>query len=80
MNIVIQIIILLGAALLFGKIARVFKQPAVLGELIGGVILGPTVLGVFAPDFAQTFLGHPGATSQRDALVKAALLLFLFRA
>ena len=33
----------------FGAIATRFKQPAVLGEIIGGVILGGSVLGILDP-------------------------------
>ena len=45
--------IIIFAARLFGSIARRIGQPRVLGELIAGVILGPTLLdmphwGLFA--------------------------------
>lgn len=42
--------ILLGCARLLGELAQKFHQPAVLGELLAGVLLGPTVLGTIAPD------------------------------
>ena len=38
--------VLIGTARLFGEIARHFRQPVILGELIAGVALGPTLLGV----------------------------------
>ena len=37
-----QIAVMLLFAVIFGQIMRRFKQPAVLGEMIGGIILGPT--------------------------------------
>jgi Kef-type K+ transport system membrane component KefB/mannitol/fructose-specific phosphotransferase system IIA component (Ntr-type) len=41
--------ILLGLARLLGEIARRFHQPAVLGEIVAGVLLGPSVLGAAWP-------------------------------
>ena len=40
---------ILGAAKLFGALAQWIGQPAVLGELCAGVILGSSVLGIVAP-------------------------------
>lgn len=39
----------LAAAKLFGEIAERFGQPAVVGELLAGVALGPSVLGLVDP-------------------------------
>lgn len=44
-----MLVIVLAAAKLLGAIAQRFGQPAVLGELIAGAILGPSVLGVVDP-------------------------------
>lgn len=46
---------LLGSARLLGEIARRLGQPAVLGEIVAGILLGPTVLGAVLPS-AQAFL------------------------
>jgi Kef-type K+ transport system membrane component KefB len=43
------LVAILGAAKLFGAIAQGIGQPAVLGELCGGVILGDSVLGIVDP-------------------------------
>ena len=37
--------VILGVSRVFGELARRFNQPAVLGEILAGVVLGPTVLG-----------------------------------
>lgn len=42
--------VMLGLAKLLGEIARQFGQPSVLGEILAGVLLGPTLLGAVAPD------------------------------
>lgn len=41
--------ILLGVARVLGELVQRLHQPAVLGELLAGVLLGPTVLGSVAP-------------------------------
>jgi Kef-type K+ transport system membrane component KefB len=45
----VQIVLLLVTARLLGQVFRRFGQPAVVGELIAGVVLGPSVLGRLAP-------------------------------
>jgi len=44
-----QMTTVLAFAIVFGEIMRRFKQPAVVGEMIGGILLGPTLLGWIAP-------------------------------
>ena len=56
---------LLGLARLLGEFARELKQPAVLGEILAGVLLGPTVFEAIAPG-AYAWLFPP------DGLLRAA--------
>ena len=37
-------------ARLFGQIAVSFRQPRVMGEVVAGIVLGPTVLGALVPE------------------------------
>ncbi len=46
----VQLILLVGIARLFGWVMKSIGQPPVVGELLAGVLLGPTVFGRFAPD------------------------------
>src|SRR3954447_26506078 len=43
------LVVMLGAAKLCGTLARAVGQPTVLGELVAGVLLGTSVLGVVDP-------------------------------
>lgn len=38
---------------LMGAFVSKFKQPSVVGEIIGGIMLGPSLLGWIAPSFSQ---------------------------
>jgi Kef-type K+ transport system membrane component KefB/mannitol/fructose-specific phosphotransferase system IIA component (Ntr-type) len=44
-KLLLSLAVLLGAARLVGELARKFRQPAVLGEILAGILLGPTLLG-----------------------------------
>ena len=47
---IVQLALLLTAARSLGEVFRRLGQPPVIGELSAGVLLGPSVLGLLAPD------------------------------
>lgn len=49
LKLLIQISVLLITARIFGEIAQRLGQPSVLGEIIAGIILGPSLLGNVFP-------------------------------
>lgn len=74
-----QITLMLATALIFGQVMRKFRQPAVLGEMIGGIILGPTIIGLLLPDFYNwLFHSSTGISMVRDTSIKLGMLFFLF--
>ncbi len=72
----LQISVLLFMARLLGEIMRKLGQPAVIGELIAGVLLGPSVLGYFAHDIQQYIF--PAVQHQADLLSVVSWLGVLF--
>ena len=48
-NLLLQLATMLIMARIFAEIAQKFRQPAVVGELLAGIVLGPTILGTFGP-------------------------------
>ncbi|NUT90768.1 MAG: cation:proton antiporter [Saccharothrix sp.] len=54
----VQAAVLLGAALLLGRLAVRLGMPSVVGELASGVLLGPSLLGAFAPVFDDPVQVH----------------------
>lgn len=74
-----QLAIMLGCAILCGQLLRRLRQPAVLGELIGGILLGPTILGTFLPGgYAGLFPALDTLALARDAVIKLGMLFFMF--
>lgn len=54
-----QLFALLSLGLAFGELFRQIQQPTVIGEILAGVLLGPSVLGVFAPDLSTALFPGP---------------------
>src|SRR4051794_19098451 len=50
LHLIIDIAIIIAAARTLGWLARKIHQPAVIGEILAGILLGPTVLGRIWPD------------------------------
>lgn len=56
----LQLLLLVGVARGLGGLMRRIGQPAVVGELAAGLLIGPTILGRVLPDaFAYLFPGDP---------------------
>lgn len=78
-NLFLQLAAMLLLARVFAEIAQRFKQPAVVGELLAGILLGPTILGTFIPDFHEyLFMSNPSANLALDGFVQIAVVLLLF--
>lgn len=74
----LSLALLMGLARLMGELTRRFHQPAILGELLAGVLLGPTVLGSLLPE-CQSFLFPPDGPVALllDGIGSLAIVLFL---
>jgi Kef-type K+ transport system membrane component KefB len=73
--------LLLAAAHSGGYLFAHFRQPRVIGEIVGGLILGPTVLGTVAPGVEAWLFPSTGALPVvLDALSQLGLLLLMFGA
>jgi Kef-type K+ transport system membrane component KefB len=70
--------VLLGTARVLGEVLRRLHQPAVVGELLAGVLLGPTVFGHIWPDaFASLFPREGPSATALSALALVGATLFL---
>ncbi len=78
LQLVVQIAALLFAARLFGGIATRFRQPTVVGEILAGVILGPSLLSGLVPVIGRWIVPQTavqGYMLEVVALVGVMLLL-----
>src|SRR5215469_8147935 len=73
-----QIVALVVCGRLVGELMERVKQPAVMGQLIGGMLLGPSVLGALFPHWQQAlFPDNPGQKAMLDAVSQLGILLLL---
>lgn len=78
-NLLLQLAAMLILARLLAEGARKLKQPAVVGELMAGILLGPTILGGLFPDLFQSlFMDNPSSAMALDGFVQIAVILLLF--
>jgi Kef-type K+ transport system membrane component KefB len=76
--VLIQLIVILGAARFFGVLFRRFGQPQVCGEIAAGLILGPSLFGRLFPYlFHSVFNPRVGLVFSMVSQIGLVLLLFL---
>ena len=73
----LQLGVMLVCGVVCGQVMVRLKQPAVLGEMIGGILLGPTVFGMFFPHgydwlFPSTGLAAAGCCDSTGTCVATA--------
>src|SRR5690606_2334101 len=73
----VQIIVIILVARLFGWLFKKIGQPSVIGEIIAGIILGPSFLGIYFPDFS-TALFPEASFGNLQFLSQIGLILFMF--
>ena len=78
-HLLVQLSVMLAIGRVLAEVARKFKQPAVVGEILAGIILGPTILGMLSPDSFEFLFPNTGASAiVLDGFTKVAVVLLLF--
>ncbi len=72
-----QIAVVLIVARLVGRLFRSIGQPQVIGEMVGGILLGPSFLGWLAPR-SSAALFPQASLGLLDTVSKIGLVLFIF--
>jgi Kef-type K+ transport system membrane component KefB len=74
---ILQISSIIIVARFFGFLANKIGQPTVIGEIVAGIVLGPSLLGFFAPDISL-FLFPLASLGNLQFLSQIGLILFMF--
>jgi len=72
-----QIITIIVVARFFGWICKKIGQPAVIGEIIAGIVLGPSLIGLYFPSFSAA-LFPAESLGNLQFLSQIGLILFMF--
>ena len=74
----LQMFVILAACRLCGwAVRRWLRQPQVIGEMIAGVLLGPSLLGAIAPQF-QLFLVPPESRPVLNVVAQLGIAVYMF--
>ena len=76
-TLLLQIITIILVARIFGWICKSIGQPTVIGEIAAGIFLGPSLLGMYFPEFS-TFLFATQSLGNLQFLSQVGLILFMF--
>lgn len=72
-----QIVTIIFVARLFGWIFKKLGQPSVIGEIIAGIVLGPSLIGMHFPEFSAA-LFPTQSLGNLQFLSQIGLILFMF--
>lgn len=76
-HVLLALIVIVLAARAFGFLFARLQQPPVVGEVIAGIVLGPSVLGALAPS-ASLYLLPPDVAPYLGIIAQVGVILFMF--
>jgi Kef-type K+ transport system membrane component KefB len=77
LHVLLALAVVIVTARIVGAVFSYLHQPSVIGEVVGGIILGPSLLGLVAPS-AQTFLLPPEAAPFLGVIAQLGVVLYMF--
>jgi len=72
-----QIVTIILVARFFGWVSRKIGQPSVIGEIVAGIVLGPSLVGMYWPEFSG-MLFPTASLGNLQFLSQIGLILFMF--
>jgi Kef-type K+ transport system membrane component KefB/nucleotide-binding universal stress UspA family protein len=75
--VLVEVLVVIGLSRLVGLGFRSIKQPLVIGEIVAGIMLGPSLFGLVAPHVAVT-LFPPETIPFLNVLSQVGLIFFMF--
>lgn len=73
----LQLIVIVGAARLVGDWFRKIGQPSVIGEMVAGILLGPSLLGLAWPE-TQSYLFPASSMPTLRLISQIGVILYMF--
>jgi Kef-type K+ transport system membrane component KefB len=76
-DLLLALAVIMLAAQLMGAVARRLGQPTVMGEVMAGLMLGPSLLGWVAPEL-QASVFPPGVFGPLSSVARIGVILYMF--
>ncbi len=76
-SVLVSLAVILAAAYVFARLAQRARQPVVVGEIVAGIVLGPSVLGLF-PGGPVDVIFPSEVRPYLQVLSQLGLVLFMF--
>lgn len=73
----LAVAVVIATAQLLGGVAQRLGQPRVMGDIVGGILLGPSLLGLLAPGLAG-WLFSAEVKDQLNLVGQLGLVMFMF--
>src|SRR5207245_10567065 len=77
LHVLLALVVIVIAARILGAIFRWLHQPQVMGEVIAGLLIGPSFLGWLAPGISLQLL-PPAITPFLAIIAQVGIILFMF--
>jgi len=74
---ILQLTLIIAASQICGWLFRKIGQPSVMGEIVAGILLGPSLMGVLLPQFSS-FIFPVSSLGNLQMLSQVGLILFMF--
>ena len=77
LHLLVALVVIISVARIMGLVFKRIHQPAVIGEVVGGIILGPSILGRISPE-AMTWILPPEVAPYLSSFAQIGLMLYMF--
>lgn len=77
LHVLLALAVVIASARIMGILFSFIHQPAVIGEVIGGILLGPSLLGSVAPE-VSAYLLPPSIAPFLGVIAQLGVILYMF--
>jgi Kef-type K+ transport system membrane component KefB len=77
LHVLLALAVVVMSGRLVGRLVALIDQPAVIGEVLSGILLGPSLLGLVAPG-AEAFLFPPAVRPALGTVAQAGVVVYMF--